>query len=1229
MRRWFRLALAAGALSGGCASSKETPWHEEAGYRWRELVVPGGNPGFTTMAGGKTGIAFQNSVSDSVLLWNRILAQGAGTAIGDVDGDGLVDVFLARTEGANALYRNLGGWCFEDITGPAGVGAADRYSTGATFADTDGDGDLDLILLATTGPNAVFINDGSGHFAEHRADLGLDPAGKGGTTPALADVDGDGDLDLYVANYKPFSPVDSISPQRRAFSQLVQQVGPGEYQVRPEYRRDFKLVVREDMGGLNLSMRADPDDFYLNDGGRFTRVPVTSGRFTDATGRALAAEDESFGLAARFADLTGDGAPDLYVANDFEDLDQFWLNDGAGRFRLADWTRQRQMSNSGMGVDVADVNGDGLQDFFVVDMLGNDSRRLKTEMPTHTALPKRPGDAETQLQTQRNTLFLNRGDGTFAEIAAYAGIQASGWSWSTMFLDVDLDGWQDILIANGHSWDVMDADTQERLQNRLSEVSWQRQRWEYPRLPLKNVAFRNRGDLTWEDAGAGWGFGTEEDISHSLAAGDLDGDGDLDVVVNRLGAPALLLRNNASAPRIAVRLAGKAPNTRAVGARIRVLGGAIPVQEREVTAGGLYMSHSDYLASFATGAAERVTISVEWRDGSRTVIDSAVPDRLYEISQGGSGAAPSLPPSPLPPSPLFSDATIELGGQRHTENVFDDWSRQSLLPNALSELGPGISWFDFDRDGDEDLVIGTGSGGRLGVFRNERGKLVALPAPGPIANADFTTLLGLADEKGVRLLAGVSTWEARTVEERTTQPAAMQIAVTPAGLAPDAEPLVGSTESAAGPMALADYDGDGDLDLFVGGRAVPMKYPAAASSGLFKNEDGRFMYDQDGSAALKNVGMVSAALFADIDGDGDADLLLAREWGSLLLLRNDAGRLSPAPASWGLSRWTSRWNGLAAGDFDGDGRLDLVATSWGRNTATQADSARPLFLVHGPFGTGAEEGMLLAQLDTRLGALAPLNSFARVRNGVGGIVGRVRTFTAYADATLDQVLGPRSGNVERLGIVTLDHLLFLNRGDHFDTAPLPGEAQFAPASYAGIADFDGNGTEDVMLSQNFFPTAVGTPRYDTGRGLLLSGDGKGGLAPVPAARSGILVYGDQRGAAYSDIDGDGRLDLVVSQNGGPTRLFRNRGATPGLRVRLVGAPGNPDGIGAQVRVMYGERFGPVREIHAGSGYWSQNGAVQVLGLSSPPTAVWVRWPGGTEARVTVSAGAREVIVRRE
>ena len=1224
--------LAAGSVAlAGCGRDAASPdWHDETGHRWRELEVSGTKPGFTPM-GARTGIRFENTVSDSLLLANRILAQGGGVAMGDVDGDGLTDVFLARTEGPSVLYRNLGEWRFEDITATAGVAAAERHSTGATFADIEGDGDLDLVLLATLGPNAIFLNDGTGRFTERGADIGLDSAGRGATTPALADVDGDGDLDLYVTNYKPFTPADRISPQQRAFNQVVRQTGPDRYEVTPRHQADFKLVNREDMGGLNLTIRAEPDEFYLNEGGRFVRVPPASDRFRDAKGRPMAG-DESFGLDARFADLTGDGAPELYVVNDFEDTDLFWINDGRGNFRLADWTVQRQTSNSGMGVDVADINGDGLPDLFEVDMLSADSRRLRTQIPTHTALPKRPGDVETQLQLQRNTLFLNRGDGSFGEISEFAGVTASGWSWSTMFMDVDLDGWQDILITTGHLWDLMDGDTQERLQNRLSDVPWRRHRWEYPRLALPNIAFRNRGDLTFEDASRAWGFGVEDDISHALASADLDGDGDLDVVVNRLNAPALVLRNDAPAPRIAVRLRGKAPNTQAVGAVIRVLGGAVPLQVREVAAGGLYLSHSDYLASFATGEADSVRIEVTWRDGTRSVVEGARPNRLYEIGDwglgvGGSGRLPPTP-NPQPPTPLFEDATAALGGHVHTEDVFDDWGRQFLLPDALAQLGPGVAWFDKDRDGDEDLLIGTGKGGRLGVYRNDGGRLIAEPERGPVAPTDFTSVLGLPADGGAHILVGVSTWQARTLPEMTDQPAALSLPTMAGRLPPVADPLVGSHESATGPLALGDYDGDGDLDLFVGSRAIPMRYPVAASSGLFINQGGRFELDQANTETLKNVGLVSAAIFADLDGDGDPDLALAREWGSVLLLRNQAGKFAPAPDAIGLARWTSRWNGLAAGDLDGDGRLDLVATSWGRNTALAADSTRPLFLLHGPFGAAGEEEMLLARHDPRLGGLAPLTSYARLRVAVPRAVSRVRTFAEYADATTDKVLGQQGGGVARLQAVTLDHMAFLNRGDRFEAVSLPTDAQLAPAFYAGIADFNGDGSEDLFLSQNFYPTAVGMPRYDTGRGLLLTGDGRGALAPMPGARSGILVYGDQRGAAYSDLDGDGRLDLVVSQNGAPTRLFRNRGAAPGLRVRLVGAASNPDAVGAQVRLVYGERMGPVREVQAGSGYWSQNGAVQVFGVSGTPTAVWVRWPGGEEVQVPVAAGAKEVVITR-
>ena len=1239
-----RSAVAVGlaALLLACGPRPTPAWHQSSGYRWRDLDVPGGAAGFTVLSASRTGIAFQNDISEKSLLGNRVLGQGAGVALGDVDGDGLVDIFLARSEGCSALYRNLGDWKFEDVTKAAGVGACGRHATGATFADVDGDGSLDLILLATTGPNVIFLNDGKGHFTEHK-DLGLDTTGRGGTTVTLADIDGSGRLALFVANYKAYAVDDTIAPQDRVYDQMVRKVGPDAYEVVPEHRKDYKLVMRPDFGGLRLTQRAEPNALYANDGhGHFTPVAIASSRFLDAGGAPLKEAPESFALTAKFVDLNGDGVPDLYVANDFEDTDELWINDGHGNFRRAGWQSQRQMSNAAMGFDVADIDGDGRPDLFAVDMLANDSHRLRTQMPTHTPLPKKPGDLASQLQQQRNTLFRNRGDGTFEEIGQFAGVTASGWSWTTMFLDVDLDGRPDILVGNGHLWDIMDADVQERVAKVRNDPEWRRLRWQFPPLKLKNVAWRNRGDLTFEDASTAWHFATDDGISSAMAAADLDGDGDLDVVINRLGAPAQILRNDAPGKRVAIRLSAEAPNTKAVGAKLTLRANGLPLQTREITAGGLYLSHSDYLASFAMGTADSASLQITWRDGRETKMTVGA-NRLYEITSATAGAAITAPANPTtpqigqPPSSLpyprrsaalFEDASQQLNGHVHVENQFDDWGRQYLLTDGLSQLGPGVAWFDLDRSGHESLIVGSGKGGALAVFRNAGGTLSPDRTRLPLATNDITAVTGLADASGVRLITGVSTWEARSEPEMTAQPAVVAYDVARGTLSPKANAIVPSHASATGPIAFGDYDGDGAPDMFVGARAVPMQYPSAASSGLFKNVGGKFVLDAENSELLRAVGMVTSAVFADVNGDGWPDLVIAREWDSILLLLNDGhGKFHVAPDSWGLAKLTGRWNGLAVGDLDGDGKLDIVATNWGRNTNLSADSLHPLVIAHGKIGAAGEEEMLLAHHDARLNALAPLDPYARVRMAIPDVAQRLTTFAAYADATLDQVLGPRAALTTRKQVVTLDHMVFLNRGDHFEARALPAAAQMAPAFYAGIADFDGDGNEDLFVAQNFSQTQLGIPRFDGGRGLLLKGDGKGGLTAVDGAQSGIVVYGDQRGAAYADYDGDGRLDLAVSQNGAATKLYHNVGAKPGLRVRVAGPASNPDGVGVQLRLMYGDKLGPVREVQAGAGYWSQNGATQVFGLTGVPTGVWVRWPTGTVTKVTVPVGAREVVVK--
>ncbi|MFQ6046754.1 MAG: FG-GAP-like repeat-containing protein, partial [Gemmatimonadales bacterium] len=734
--------------------------------------------------------------------------------------------------------------------------------------------------------------------------------------------------------------------------------------------------------------------------------------------------------------------------------------------------------------------------------------------------------------------------------------------------------------------------------------------------------FRNRGDSTFEDMSEEWGFGVEPDISHGLALADLDGDGDLDVVVNRLNAPAALYRNDAAAPRLAVRLVGRAPNTQAVGAKIRVRGGPVAEQLKEVTVGGLYASGSDPIYSFATGSANAVTVVIDWPSGTRSVIEDVRPNRLVEIREPPAGAARAgADLSPL--RRHFSDVTPLLA-HVHRDSQFNDYRRQRLLPNKLSQLGPGITWSDVDGDGREDLLVPSGSGGRLAYYRNGGDRFTRVDLL--VAEHDQTSVLPLPHKgNGVDLLVGQASYEEPSPERARQLPAVVR--VSPQGGA--ATPLVPALPGSIGPLALADIDGDRDLDLFVGGRVVPGSYPLGTRSELWRNEGVGFVRDTASVAVLSRLGMVSAAVFTDFDQDGDPDLVLAVDWGPLTVLRNREGRFTDVTNEVGLGDSHSRWNGVAAGDLDGDGRLDLLATSWGRNTKYRVSAEDPMWMYFGDFDADGTVDLLETQYDGAIDGLTPLlESHLHLWRSLPYTRRHVRDAATYATATIGDVLGQASGRARRLEITTVEHFAFLNRGgSHFDPLPLPGVAQLAPAFGIVVQDLDGDGHEDVFLAQNFFPTDWNTPRYDAGRGLWLRGDGTGRLTPVPGRVSGITVYGEQRGAAAADYDGDGRVDLAVTQNGSATKLYRNVGAEPGVRVRLVGPRENRYGVGAHIRLAYGDSLGPVRELHAGSGYWSMDGAVQVLGGAARSTGVRVRWPWGGDTLVALAGDAREVTVK--
>ncbi len=1208
----------------GCRPAVDTSWHDEGAFRWRTLDVPTrGRTGFTPLDAKATGLRHANTVKDENALANRHLIIGAGVAAADVDADGLTDLFVASVELPSVLYRNMGDMKFVDVTSASGVALTGRAATGATFADVDGDGDSDLLVGTLGGPICLFQNDGKGKFVDVTGSSGLD-SGFAATTMTLADVEGDGDLDLYVATYKVRNALDAYPPQARAFDQVVRKIGT-RYEVRPEWAREYRVEDRPDLGGIVRSQRAERDLFYLNDGrGHFVAQPTSGERWRDEDGRAQGEAPDHFSLAARFYDVNGDRAPDLYVCNDFEDPDQFWLNDGRGGFRLVPRLAVRATSNTCMSVDFGDVNRDGAVDFFTADMLSPTLAARQRQIPTHTPLRKTIGESADRAQWMRNTLQLSRGDGTWAQIADFAGVAATDWTWGSAFADVDLDGYEDLLLAVGHRWDVRDADTFDRIRNAFPRVPWNREQGEFPRLAVPSMAFRNRGDLTFEKTGAAWRFGTDSAITHGIALADLDGDGDHDVVTTRLNEPPVVYRNESVASRLLVRLSGTAPNTAGVGALVTVRAPGLPVQSREITSGGSYLSGHEATLVFAAPRDSAMDIDVRWRNGTQTRVTDARGNRMYEVRQRASGpAVASGVAAPESTAALFADATALLGGHEHRETLFDDFARQPLLPNRFSQLGPGVTWMDVDADGRDDLVLPSGKGGGLSVLRQAGGRFLRVDAP--LTQGDLGTVIPWPSAAASAVLASQSSYEASSLADGVLVPTVVAVEVR--GGRPTAVRAAAPGDSiAVGPMAAGDVDGDGRLDLFVGSRVRPGAWPIPARSVLYRGmPDGALEHDDRQDRAMASLGLVTAATFADLNGDSRPDLIVASEWGPIRVLLNQGGQLVDVTQGAGLSGISSRWMGVTTIDADEDGALDIVATSWGRNVPWRATAARPHVLLVGRFGESL--GLLSAQQDSATGRELPLESLSRLGVALPFVRERIPSYAAFAAADVDSVFGPPVKAAVRVGATTFDHTLYLNRGGRFEARPLPAFAQLAPSAGPVVADFDGDGHEDLFLAQNFFPTEISTLRFDAGVGLILQGDGSAGFRPLGVRESGVSIPGDQRGAAVADYDGDGRPDLAVAQNGWQTRLLRNQRARPGLRVRLVGTDGNPSGIGAQLRVVSGARRGPVREVHAGTGYWSVNSAVSVLALPDDVTGLWVRWPNGKERVVDVAKGQREVVVR--
>ena len=839
---------------------------------------------------------------------------GGGVCLGDYDGDGLCDVYFTSPHGGNRLFRNLGGFKFEDKTNEQKVACGESWNTGATFVDLNNDAHLDLVVNAYDSPNHVFLNDGKGNLRS--ADMRSMGLSKSGANVKLifADYDNDGDLDAYLVTNR----LEPKSPVR------VRYLGSkGNYRVAPEFE-ELVGVINLPSGRQQFTKAGQFDRLYKN---QFSETGVL--RFRDVTKEA-GLTGNFHGLDATWWDFNSDGAPDIYVANDFTDPDQLLRNNGDGTFTDVTLASLPHTPWFAMGCAVGDFNNDTRLDLMATDMSGTSHYREKMAMGSMDAVAWFLDTAEPR-QYMRNSLYINNGTDRFFEMAHMSGLASSDWTWSVKVADLDNDGWEDVFVTNGFTRDYLNSDFNESLKKQGKEkksLAW----YDAPELKEQNLLFRNQGDLKFRNVTKQWGLNGKS-ISFGSAWSDLDNDGDLDLIVNNFdGAPSVYRNQASGANRISIALRGakKSSNSHGVGAVITVKTKR-STQTRYLQPENGYMSSNETRVTFGLGDETEIEkVTIRWPSGVTQKLDQLAVNHSHVITESAAGKQILEREQD---QPLYVESDL-LAAAVHRERPFDDFALQPLLPNKMSQLGPGMASGDIDGDGDIDFVLG-GAADQPATLLIRNGDTFESKPIAAFENhrsfEDLGVLIFDADSDGDQDLFFAS----GSVEHGSNETLLLDRLYRNESTANETkfvydENAVPKLASSSGVVTAADFDRDGDLDLYVGGRVVPGKYPTAPASRILRNDSGIFVdATKLWANGLESTGMVTSAICSDYNNDGWIDLLITHEYGSIAVYRNEEGTLRDVSKHVGTASLLGWWNGIAAADVDHDGDIDFAVSNLG------------------------------------------------------------------------------------------------------------------------------------------------------------------------------------------------------------------------------------------------------------------------------------------------------------